>query len=144
MSALPPSPTEIPPLTVPREAVQRFASILQGGRFWMLVLGWVTLVAGVLEALTLVGLVFAWLPIWIGIVVLKAAGRIAEAERTGEAAALAEALAKIRLYFVMTGVMLFVGIVLWLVGFLFFASFLGAMMAAALHHGSAVMPLHHF
>jgi hypothetical protein len=133
---------EAAPLTVPRDAVQRFASVLQSGRVWMLLLGWVLIVVGVLEALSIVGLVIAWLLIWTGIVLIQAAERVAEAARSGEAEALLAALSKIRLYFVINGVLVLVGIVLVLIGFLFFASFMGAMMTA-LHGGMSGAAMYH-
>ena len=40
---------------------------------WMLFIGWFNIIFGVLYALTIVGILFAWLPIWIGIC-LKTAG----------------------------------------------------------------------
>ena len=123
-------------LSVPREAVRRFAAALHAGRFWMLLVGWLLIVGGIMDALSIVGILFAWLPIWIGVVLLQAAGRIAEAERNGEAATLLEALGRIRLYFVILGVFVLVMIALFVLGFLLFGSYLGAMMSAAMLHGS--------
>jgi uncharacterized iron-regulated membrane protein len=92
-------------------------------------LGWALVVVGILDALSIVGLLFAWLLIWMGIVLIQATGRIAEAERSGETEALAAVLAKIRLYFTVAGVALLVAIVLTLIGVFFFASFFGGMMS---------------
>jgi uncharacterized membrane protein YdjX (TVP38/TMEM64 family) len=92
-------------------------------------LGWALVVVGILDALSIVGLLFAWLLIWMGIVLIQATGRIAEAERSGETEALAAVLAKIRLYFTVAGVALLVAIVLTLIGVFFFAPFFGGMMS---------------
>ncbi len=40
---------------------------------WMIFIGWFNLIFGILYALTIIGLLFAWIPIWIGIC-LKNAG----------------------------------------------------------------------
>jgi hypothetical protein len=131
-----PVSAETASLSVPREAVRRFAAALHAGRFWMLLIGWLLIVGGIMDALSIVGILFAWLPIWIGVVLLQAAGRVAEAERSGEAATLLEALGRIRLYFVILGVFVLVMIALFVLGFLFFGSYLGAMMSTAMLHGS--------
>ncbi len=40
---------------------------------WLKLIGWFNLVIGIIYAITIVGLIFAWLPIWLGLC-LKNAG----------------------------------------------------------------------
>ncbi len=40
---------------------------------WLRFIGWVSIIMGVLYCLTIIGIIFGWLPIWIGIL-LKGAG----------------------------------------------------------------------
>jgi ATP/ADP translocase len=89
------------------------------------------IIQGALTAITIVGILIAWLPIWIGVLVLQSAGAIERAQLQGDAAALKESLAKLRTYFVIQGVLYLVGIVLMVIYFAFFASMLGVL----LHNG---------
>ena len=51
---------------------------LHGAAGWLVFLGWFNIIAGILYALTIVGIIFAWLPIWIGFC-LKNAGEALKA-----------------------------------------------------------------
>lgn len=42
-------------------------------RGWMRFLAWVSIVGGVLQCLTIIGLVYGWVPIWIGVLLLRTA-----------------------------------------------------------------------
>ncbi|TBR40451.1 MULTISPECIES: DUF5362 domain-containing protein [Dyella] len=104
---------------------------LASGTGWMKFVGIMSIIQGALTALTIVGILFAWLPIWIGVLVMQSAGAVERASQTGDAAALKEGLSKLRTYFVIQGV-------LWLVMFGIFALyiiFFGAMMATVLKNG---------
>lgn len=52
---------------------------------WLKFLGIVNIIGGAFTALSIVGIIIAWLPIWMGILALQAAGRIREGvERDNE------------------------------------------------------------
>ncbi len=42
---------------------------------WLKFVGIVTIVSGALAALSVVGIIFAWIPIWLGILLMQAAAR---------------------------------------------------------------------
>ena len=144
------------PLTVPREAVQRFASLLLEGRFWLYLIAWVLIIGGVLEVLStvwlyliawllsiggvlevlsIVGIIFPWIPIWTGIVLLQVAARLSTAQATGEAADFAQLLTKLRLYFMITGISTLIWIIFLILGLLYFGTFFAAMMAHGAMYG---------
>ena len=52
---------------------------LYRGKFWMQLLGVVSILYGVLSAITVVGLIVAWIPIWAGVVLMQAAGAASRA-----------------------------------------------------------------
>ena len=89
------------------------------------------IVQGVVTALTIVGLLIAWLPIWTGVLLVQSAGALENAQLSGDAFALKESFAKLRTYFVIQGVLYLVGIVLMVLYFVFF----GAMFAAMMKNG---------
>lgn len=112
-----------------RETIQRFAAILQRGRFWMSLIAWVLIIGGIVDVFTVVGILYAWIPIWAGIVLLMAGGDIGMAASTGEVVDFTRALERLRLYFKIMGITFLVLIVLVLVGFVLFSSYLAYFMA---------------
>lgn len=82
-----------------------FTGVLYAAKGWIRFLGILTLISGVLQALSIVGLIFAWIPIWIGLLLCAASSRIAEAHEQGDAFALVTALDKLRLFFKITGIL---------------------------------------
>ena len=114
-------------------SIQDLSQPLASGKGWMKFVGIVFIIQGALTALTLVGIIIAWLPIWIGVLVMQSAGAIERAQLSGDAAALKEALAKLRTYFVIQGVLILVGIALWVIGLFFY----GAVFLAMLHNGGS-------
>ncbi|RMD69035.1 MAG: hypothetical protein D6819_07980 [Gammaproteobacteria bacterium] len=79
---------------------------------WMRFLGVIMVVYGVLIALTIVGILFAWLPIWMGVVLYQSANAIEKAEMTGQKEAVIQSLEKLKLYFIIMGVTMVVALVL--------------------------------
>jgi hypothetical protein len=111
--------------------VSDLAQPLSMGRSWMKFVGIMSIIQGVFTALTIVGILIAWLPIWLGVLIMQAADAIERAQRSGDALAMKEALGKIKTYFVIQGVLYLVGMVFMLLYFVFF----GAVMFAAIKHG---------
>ncbi|NOQ97142.1 MAG: hypothetical protein GQ561_03180 [Calditrichae bacterium] len=59
-----------------------------------------------------IGLIFAWLPVWLGILLLQAANRITNARFANNQGELVQMMDKLRLFFAILGVLIIVGIVL--------------------------------
>lgn len=81
---------------------------LYEARAWMKLLGVVMVITGILTALTVVGIIIAWLPIWLGVLLFQAAERIERAFAIADEMLLREALAKLKTFFVIQGVLLLV------------------------------------
>ncbi len=71
-------------------------------------LGVVMLITGILTALTIYGIIIAWLPMWLGGLLFQAARRIDTAFATDDEVLLRESLAKLKTYFVIQGVLLLI------------------------------------
>lgn len=78
---------------------------------WMRFLGIAMIVYGILMALSIVGLVIAWLPIWLGVLMTRSANRVNEAFYQGNQFALTESLRNLGSYFTINGVMLLISII---------------------------------
>lgn len=103
----------------PSSAVKDISLPLYNAKFWMKLLGVVMIISGVLQALTIVGIIFAWLPIWIGVVLFQSASAIQVAYEQGEQDAAIRALDKLKVYFIINGVMMLLMILLVVVVVMF-------------------------
>jgi len=93
---------------------------------WMKLVGVLSIVYGVLVALTLIGIIIAWLPIWMGILLFKSASSIEQAYLGGRKDDLVLSLSKLKTYFTIMGVLTLVGLVLAVLGLVF--GMFGALM----------------
>jgi hypothetical protein len=69
---------------------------------WLMFLGIMAIISGVSMALTIVGILFAWLPIWCGVLLIQAAGRSKQAADTNNMAEFIVAQKKLKVYFIVT------------------------------------------
>jgi uncharacterized membrane protein len=113
-------------------SVQDLSQPLASGKGWMKFVGIMFIIQGAVTALTIVGIVIAWLPIWTGVLLMQASSAIERAQLTGDSSALKESLARLRTYFIIQGVLYLVGIVVAVLYFIFF----GAMFAAMMKNGT--------
>lgn len=93
---------------------------------WMKLLGVLSIVYGILTALTLVGIVVAWLPIWMGVLLFQSASAIEEAQMAGNKEAMVRSLGKLKTYFTIMGVLMILTIIFTVIGFI--TGMAGAMM----------------
>ncbi|MGD8828050.1 MAG: DUF5362 domain-containing protein [Gammaproteobacteria bacterium] len=106
---------------------------LYQARFWLKLIGVLTIIYGVLVGLSIVGLVIAWLPIWMGIVLFQAASAIERAHGASDEQALLQSMSKLKLYFTISGIVLLVMLVLGILGFLVGGASMLAMMQQMPH-----------
>ena len=91
---------------------------------WMKLIGIMYIISGAIQALTIFGIIVAWLPIWIGVLLFQSAGAIEQAYEADSKAAMMTSLSKLKTYFIIMGVLTLIGIIGGLLAFFFV--FLGA------------------
>jgi low temperature requirement protein LtrA len=69
---------------------------------WMKATGILSIVGGILSAITIVGIIYAWLPIWMGVIVYQAGKSAQIASTNKDETKLMEVVSKIRLFFVIS------------------------------------------
>jgi hypothetical protein len=115
-----------------RNALVRDLSMpLASGSGWMKFLGIMFIISGILAAITIAGIIVAWLPIWIGVLLLQASSAIERANVGGEEADFRMALSKLRTYFVILGVLMLIYLAMIVLG-IFNLTVLSSLL---LHHG---------
>jgi Zn-dependent protease len=85
--------------------VKPLAEPLYNVKNWMRIAGVLTISAGVLIGLTIIGVVVAWIPILAGVALFQCASKVEEAVITGKSEYLTSALSKLGSYFKFTAVM---------------------------------------
>lgn len=111
-------------------AVQEIKLIAMDMSGWLKFIGIAAIVYGGLIALTIIGIIIAWLPIWIGILLLSAGNKAKDAHYTGNTMHLVEMMRKLKTFFMLQGILLIIGLVglvimLATVGLAFFSAFRG-------------------
>lgn len=84
-------------------------------RGWMKFLGVMFIIGGVLYALTIVGIIIAWLPIWLGVILFQAGNASEKAYFNGDKLSLLKSLSQVKQYFTIMGIMTLIGIALSLI-----------------------------
>ena len=92
---------------------------LYAGKFWMQLVGVMLIISGVLTALTIVGIIICWIPIWAGVSLMQAAGSIDQAYSSGSADAALAAMRRLKTYFTIFGVLTLVYLAFMVLGMLF-------------------------
>ena len=79
---------------------------------WIKFLGIVSVIQGIIAVFTVVGILIAWLPIWIGVLLYQSATILERAYHSGDKDTYYSAMAKLRTYFVIQGIMTLIGILI--------------------------------
>ncbi len=90
---------------------------LYQGRGWIKFLGIMSIVQGAMAALTIVGAIVAWLPIWVGILLYQSATTMEKAYALGDKRTFAVAMGKLKTYFLIQGILTLIGIIIAIFAF---------------------------
>lgn len=94
-----------------RHLVQRIGLPIHQSKGWLKLLGVLSIVYGGFMALSIVGLLIAWLPIWMGVMLYQSSNLIDQAYTSGDETVLIESLGKLKTYFTITGVLALIGLI---------------------------------
>jgi hypothetical protein len=108
-----PEPTPAPPSG--DQLVRDLSSPLFEAKGWMKFLGVLMIIGGVLQALTVVGIIICWLPIWLGVLLFQAASGSEGAHQMGNKSEFYKSLSKLKTYFTIQGILVLIMIILSIV-----------------------------
>ena len=100
-------------LSTPDTQARKNAKAMTG---WMKFMGIMTIIGGCLQALSIFGLVIAWLPIWMGVVLTKAGSKAGEYADKGDFASLESMTGQLKTYFTISGIMMIVSFAVMVIG----------------------------
>ena len=78
---------------------------------WLKLLGIVMIVSGTLTAFSIVGIIVAWIPIWLGVLLFQAGDRAKAMEYTDDLHQLLLLMQKLKMYFVISGAIALIAVV---------------------------------
>jgi len=82
---------------------------------WLKFVGIITIISGALTAISIVGIIIAWLPIWLGVLLVQAGGKAGEAQLKQDHSELIVMMDKLRLYFMIQGILIIIGLAFTLI-----------------------------
>lgn len=98
--------------------VKKLSQPLYNAKGWMKLTGIFTIIGGVLQVLTIWGILFAWLPIWMGSLLFSAANTIEDAYNKENEQDMLNSLNKLGTYFKIAGIFTIIMIVVVVLGIL--------------------------
>ena len=93
-------------MQIPDDSVRAIMRPLVTGKLWLKVLAVAMIFTGAIQALTIIGILWAWLPIWLGVLLFQAAGAAEQASLSGDVALAERATDRLRLFFMIQGILL--------------------------------------
>ncbi len=100
--------------------IKEISTPVYQSRGWMKFVGVLLIITGVFYALSIVGIIIAWLPIWMGIVLFQAGSSSEQAFFSGDKFSLLKSLNQIKLFFTIMGIMSLIGILLSVIAVIMF------------------------
>ncbi len=97
---------------VEQRTVREVSLPLFSSKGWIKFLGILMIAYGALVALSIVGILIAWLPIWLGVLLNKTANSMEQAHLSGDKAAMIKAQNSLSTYFTVYGVLALISILL--------------------------------
>ena len=95
-------------------------------------LGILSILYGVLSAMTIIGILICWLPIWQGILLLRAGNGVEVAQLSGNSEDFMKTMHNLRTYFTIMGVLALAGLVGTGLAFLIAGGSILAVLSSAL------------
>ncbi len=100
--------------------IKEISTPVYQSRGWMKFVGVLLIITGVFYALSIVGIIIAWLPIWMGIVLFQTGSSSEQAFFSGDKFSLLKSLNQIKLFFTIMGIMSLIGILLSVIAVIMF------------------------
>lgn len=94
-----------------KSIIEQMSFVAGQSKGWLKFLGVLSIIGGVLSALTIVGILVAWLPIWMGVLLFQAGSQADNLLLTKDAGRLVAMMSKLRVYFVIQGILAIIAIV---------------------------------
>ena len=86
--------------------IRKLSRPLYEARTWMQFSGIVLILMGAACAITIWGIIFCWIPIWLGVLLIKSASGMEAAHEASDADSLLQALKRLKTGFIILGILM--------------------------------------
>lgn len=115
------------PVQAQNPILDKLTSSAKSMSVWIKFVGIINIIMGALSAISIVGIIIAWAPIWMGILLFQAGSRADEAQASKRPDTLIPMMDKLRLYFLIQGIIIIVFVALSILSFIIFGAGMFAM-----------------
>ncbi|MBU1009638.1 MAG: DUF5362 domain-containing protein [Bacteroidetes bacterium] len=98
--------------------VREISQPLSQAAGWIKFMGIALIIYGSLLGLTIIGLLIAWLPFWLGLVLLKAGNNAKRAFHEGDKGSLIQSLLNLNTYFTINAMLIILGLAMVILAFI--------------------------
>ncbi|MBN2327343.1 MAG: hypothetical protein JXR73_09310 [Candidatus Omnitrophica bacterium] len=91
--------------------VKEISYPLYQSKIWLRIIGIISILSGIISIFTIIGILFCWIPIWLGVLLYQSATSIEIAQLSGSKEKFTDSLDKLRLYFLIMGIMTLLGVI---------------------------------
>ncbi len=117
------SPDISAPTSPPPDAfLNQLKAIAGNMATWMKFLGIMYILQGAFAAISILGILIAWLPLWLGILLFQAGNRASSAVLGNNPQQLIAMLDKLRLYFIINGIIFIIMLAFMVISIIFLGS----------------------
>ena len=116
--------------------LKELAGPLFAAKRWIKLFGWMMLGNGILTVFTGWGILFCWLPIWMGVLLLKAGSALEAAGNRGDKAQFLLAQDKLKTFFTVNGILMLVGIIVSTILMILFGGIMIKMLPMLMQQGA--------
>jgi len=86
---------------------------------WLKFVGIVNIISGALTAISIVGIIIAWIPIWMGVLLFQSGSSAINARAGQRTDELVNVVKRLKTYFIINGVLIIVFVAIAILGLLF-------------------------
>ncbi len=92
------------------QVVRELSVPIYQAKGWLKFLGIMSIISGIFQAISIAGIIIAWLPIWMGVLMYQAGSNIESATTLGDKFSFLRSMDSLKTYFVLQGVLSLLGI----------------------------------
>jgi hypothetical protein len=107
----PGQPAEQPVPAGSDQIIKELSLPLYEAKGWMRLLGVLSIISGILTIFSIWGIIICWIPIWVGILLMRAASAVEHARHSNDRMQLVKCFCQLRTYFTLQGVFSLIGII---------------------------------
>ncbi|NQS97277.1 MAG: DUF5362 domain-containing protein [candidate division Zixibacteria bacterium] len=98
-----------------KDYVQELSVPIFQSKGWLKFVGVMSIIYGIITCFTLIGIIIAWLPIWMGIMLFRAGSSIELAQSNGDKEQFIRSLSSLKTYFIIQGVLVLIGLIVMVI-----------------------------